>query len=304
MKLLMCTAIAVLGAVTASAGIDPQTIARLGESAQAMRASRASIPQPTWDRARCVAVIPDLKKAAGVMGCRAGDGWSAPVFIRLAKESWGLQSGAERIDIVLLVMNESGVQRLLKNSVTLGTEASVAPGPVARPGQLGTDAPLTAEILAYSGASARLAGINLSGGVLRPDDGANHTVYGAAASPSSILASRSISAPTEATPFLEALGGEANASAADPPAPTSTTVRSANPPVSTDSDLRATIVAMQQALDLILNDHTQDAPNAGATGTTGAGKGGGATITVSREQIEQLRRQIDLLIAALTARGQ
>src|SRR5262245_36769082 len=117
MKLLTCTAIAVLAAVTASAAIDPHDVARLSDGAQVLRASRSSIPQPAWDRARCVAVIPDLKKAAiivggeygkGVMSCRSGDGWSAPVFMQLAKGSWGFQAGAEQIDVVLLVMNESG----------------------------------------------------------------------------------------------------------------------------------------------------------------------------------------------------
>src|SRR5439155_7729105 len=117
-----------------------------------------SIPQEYWDRARCVAVVPDLVKAAfiiggeygkGVVSCRAGDDWSAPVFIQLAKGSWGFQAGAEQIDVVMLVMNESGVQKLLRNNVNLGADASIAAGPVGRQGQVGTDMSLTAEILAY-----------------------------------------------------------------------------------------------------------------------------------------------------------
>ena len=94
-----------------------------------------------WTRARCVVVMPDLKKAAfivggeygkGVMSCRAGDQWSAPVFMQLAKGSWGFQAGVEQADVVLLVMNEKGVQKLLQNKVTLGADASVAAGPVGR----------------------------------------------------------------------------------------------------------------------------------------------------------------------------
>src|SRR5207244_10856908 len=99
----------------------------------------------------------------GVLSCRAGDGWSAPVFIELAKGSWGFQAGAEEIDVVMLVMNESGVQKLLKNKVNLGADAWIAAGPVGRQVQVGTDVSLTAEILAYSSAKGLFAGINLSG---------------------------------------------------------------------------------------------------------------------------------------------
>src|SRR5207248_561697 len=101
--------------------------------------------------------------------CRSGEKWSAPVFLQLAKGSWGFQAGAEQVDVVLLVMNESGVQKLLQNKVTLGADASVAAGPIGRQGQIATDAYLTAEILSASCAQGLFAGINLSGGVLRPD---------------------------------------------------------------------------------------------------------------------------------------
>jgi lipid-binding SYLF domain-containing protein len=154
MKILTSAAVAVLAvAATASAELNSNEVTRLSEAAQVLRETRASIPQTYWDRARCVAVIPDLKKAAfifggeygkGVMSCRAGDGWSAPVFIELAKGSWGFQAGAEEIDVVMLVMNESGVQKLLKNKVNLGADASIAAGPLGRQGQVGTDVSLTA----------------------------------------------------------------------------------------------------------------------------------------------------------------
>jgi SH3 domain-containing YSC84-like protein 1 len=318
MKILTCVAVAVLAvATTASAELNSNEVSRLSEAAQVLRETRASIPQNYWERARCVAVIPDLKKAAlifggeygkGVMSCRAGDGWSAPVFMELAKGSWGFQAGAEEIDVVLLVMNENGVQKLLKNKVTLGADASVAAGPVGRQGQVGTDVSLTAEILAYSRAKGLFAGINLSGGVLRPDEDANRNAYGSNASPATILASRSISAPTQATPFLEALGSAANAQAntaatnsqgaADRQGPPATTP-SANVPSSIDSDLRTTIVAMQQTLDRMLNDQ-----NSTTVGTSGQAGNTGATVVVSRDRLEQLRSQIDALLAALNARGQ
>src|SRR6478672_7249266 len=139
MKHVTCAAIALLTmAAPATAEITTSEATRLADAAQVLRDTRVSIPQTYWDRARCVAVIPDLKKAAfiiggeygkGALSCRAGDGWSAPVFIELAKGSWGFQAGAEEVDVVLLIMNESGVQKLLKNKVTLGADASVAAGP-------------------------------------------------------------------------------------------------------------------------------------------------------------------------------
>src|SRR5712671_6386817 len=274
MKTFTCAAAAVLAlAATASAEISSGEITRLSEAAQVLRETRESIPQPYWDQARCVAVIPDLKKAAlifggeygkGVMSCRTGDGWSAPVFLQLAKGSWGFQAGAEQIDVVMLVMNESGVQKLLKNKVNLGADASIAAGPVGRQGQVSTDVSLTAEILAYSRAKGLFAGINLSGGVLRPDEDANTNVYGSHASPSTILASRSISAPTQATVFLDALGVAAKVQAPEKDAIKAVRAPSANVLPTTDSDLRATIVAMQQTIDRILADQSPS-----AVGTSG-----------------------------------
>src|SRR4030095_14431743 len=155
------------------------------------------------------------------MSGRAGEGWSAPVFMQLAKGSWGFQAGAEQVDLVLLVMNESGAQKMLKNKVSLGADASVAAGPIGRRGGGGTDAALTAEILSYSRSKGLFAGIDLSGGVLRPDDDINKQVYGRNATPSTILASRDISAPTDAAPFIRALGRSA-APAATPREETTT----------------------------------------------------------------------------------
>src|SRR3982750_3301970 len=133
---------------SARAAITASEIGRLASAASVIHDMGAVVPQPYWDRARCVALIPALKKAAfvfggeygkGVMSCRAGDGWSAPVFVQIAKGSWGFQAGAEQVDLVLLVMNDSGVQKLLQNKVTLGADASVAAGPLGRQGSVGTD---------------------------------------------------------------------------------------------------------------------------------------------------------------------
>ncbi len=310
-------------AASASAAIPPTEASRLNLAAQVVRDIHGSIPQEYWDRARCVAVIPELKKAAfivggeygkGVMSCRAGSAWSAPVFMQLAKGSWGFQAGAEQVDVVLLVMNESGVQKLLQNQVNLGADASVAAGPVGRHGSVGTDAALTAEILSYSRAQGLFAGINLSGGVLRPDEGANRDVYGDSATPRTLLASSSLSAPTEATPFLHALGTGAESTRArrgdvrKRRAPRralrlrrpKSSPRRRRPPPAPDADIRARVVELQQTIDRLVAD-----ANASAVGTGGASTdatASGATLTVSRERLAELRRQVAALLASIDKR--
>jgi lipid-binding SYLF domain-containing protein len=315
MQKIAFAAVAALAiSVCVGAAISPGETARLQAAARVVQDIQPTIPQDYWSRARCIAVIPDLKKAAfiiggeygkGVMSCRSGDRWSAPVFMQLAKGSWGFQAGAEQVDLVLIVMNEQGVQKLLQNKVTLGADASIAAGPIGRQGAVGTDAQLTAEILSYSRAQGLFAGIDLSGGVLRPDVDANTSVYGSNASARTILASREISAPTEAQAFLAALGTATSATGAtssratassgqassSPPAPRTTTVGT------TDDDLRARVVDMQQTIDRMLADQTP----VGTTGTAAPASGSG-TVAVDRARLLQLRQQLDALLAALNRR--
>src|SRR6478736_5044184 len=146
MKRVLVAAGAIL-MITAGSALANEA-SRLAASAAAIRDIRSEIPQEYWTKARCVVVIPELKKAAfiiggeygkGEMSCRAGEQWSAPVFMQLAKGSWGFQAGAEQADLVLLVMNEAGVQKLLKNKVNLGADAAVAAGPAGRRGGVSTD---------------------------------------------------------------------------------------------------------------------------------------------------------------------
>jgi lipid-binding SYLF domain-containing protein len=293
----------------AFAAIKPDEAARLTAAAAAVRDIRDEIPQEYWTRSRCVLVIPELKKAAfivggeygrGVMSCRAGDQWSAPVFMQIAKGSWGFQAGVEQADLVLLVMNDSGVQKLLKNKVNLGADASVAAGPLGRRGGVSTDALVTAEILSYSRSKGLFAGINLSGGVLRPDEDANADVYGAGATPSTILATREMSAPPEAAPFLNALKG---ASADKPNASTATTSAPAGRPAmtpTTDEDVRARVVDLQQTVDRMLADTTPAA--VGTSGTVGATESPNGGVPIDRARLIQLRQQIDALLATLNRR--
>ncbi len=206
-------------ASTAAAPAKSET-KRVAEAATVIRELRSvpgkGIPDRIWDRARCVAVMPGVKKAAfvvggefgeGVVSCKTDHGWSAPVFLRLENGSFGAQIGAESTDVVLLVMNESGVERLLQDKVTLGADASIATGPVGRSGAA-TDAQLTAEMLSYSRARGLFAGIDLSGGVLRPDNDASRKFYGHAVADREMLLGKATERiPAAANPFIAALNG-------------------------------------------------------------------------------------------------
>jgi SH3 domain-containing YSC84-like protein 1 len=175
---------------TVSAAISTAELKRLQNATEVVRDMRnqsdSGIPERLWERAGCVVIIPDLKKAAfgiggeygrGVMSCRKAGGWSAPVFMELEKGSWGFQIGATEIDLVLLV-NREGAEKLLKNQVALGADASAAAGPVGRSAAAATDAQMRAEILSYSRSRGVFAGIDISGGKLGPDKDANVDVYG------------------------------------------------------------------------------------------------------------------------------
>jgi lipid-binding SYLF domain-containing protein len=175
------------------------------------------IPQDLWDRAACVMVVPGLKKAAfivggeygkGLMSCRHNGSWSAPIFMQVGKGSWGLQIGAQSIDLVLLVMNSNGMEKMLRNKVSLGAEASVAAGPVGRDARAATDAQMKAEILSYSRTQGLFAGINLSGGVVRADVDDNLDLYGKTIAPKDVIMTATVKAPAVTEPFMAALRRE------------------------------------------------------------------------------------------------
>jgi SH3 domain-containing YSC84-like protein 1 len=220
--LLGCTLCLV--ASSAFAALSKDEVKRLSQAATIISELRNSpdkgIPEQLWNKAQCVVVIPSMKKAAfvfggeygsGVMSCRT-KGWSAPVFMQLAKGSWGLQIGAEETDLVLLVMNRSGVDKLLQDKVSLGADASVAAGPVGRAANAATDAQMGAEMLAYSRSQGVFAGIDLSGGVLKPDKEADARGYGENVNARDlVMGSRHVAAPAAASAFLRALGQDVRA---------------------------------------------------------------------------------------------
>ena len=210
----------VLAAATAVAAVPSKTtVDRIDNAAKVVHELRAAaekgIPEHVWERARCVAVMPSVKKAAvvvggeygaGVVSCRTASGWTAPVFMTLEKGSLGAQIGAESSDLVLLVMNERGVDRLLQDKATLGTDVSVAAGPVGHGDTSGAEKALTAEMLTYSHARGLFAGIDVSGGVLRPDKDANSKFYGHPVSERAVLlGTEHVIAPDAASPLISAL---------------------------------------------------------------------------------------------------
>ena len=157
------------------------------------------IPKDLLDKCTCVAVIPGMKKAGfifganygkGIMSCRTnnGDGpWSAPSMFLLTGGSFGLQIGAQSVDLILVIMNLGGLESLLDSKFTLGGDASVAAGPVGRTAAAETDAWMSAKILAYSRSRGLFGGLVVKAGAIRADKDANHVLYGKAIDPRSIL---------------------------------------------------------------------------------------------------------------------
>ena len=150
-----------------------------------------NIPHDLLNKAECVIVIPSVRKAAfgigaeygrGAMVCRTGEhfrgAWGAPAMYALEGASVGFQIGGEATDLVLLVMNDSGMNSILSSKVKLGGDASVAAGPLGRDASADTDAWMKAEILSYSRSRGVFAGISLEGSTIRPDDDASADVYG------------------------------------------------------------------------------------------------------------------------------
>jgi SH3 domain-containing YSC84-like protein 1 len=157
--------------------------------AEVMRAPDKGIPQEMLEHAHCIVIVPDLKTAAfvvgakygkGVLSCRnkVGPGWSAPGTVRIEGGSFGFQIGGSSTDLIMLVMNERGADKLLASKFTLGAEGSVAAGPVGRTATAQTDAQMHADILSWSRSQGLFAGIALEGATLRQDLDDNTTIYG------------------------------------------------------------------------------------------------------------------------------
>jgi lipid-binding SYLF domain-containing protein len=167
-----------------------------------------NIPRELLEKAECVIVIPSVGKLAfgvgasygrGAMVCRTGEHfrgpWGAPAMYALEGGSIGFQIGGEATDLILLVMNDRGMESILSSKVKLGADASVAGGPKGRDASANTDAWMRAEILSYSRSRGLFAGISLEGSTIRPDDEASEQVYGHAIKAKEIVRSNDMSVP-------------------------------------------------------------------------------------------------------------
>lgn len=217
-RLMAALLLGALATAPISAALSTSETKRIEDAATVLRelhtAPDQDVPLDLWEKASCVMVVPRLKKAAfifggeygkGLMSCRNNGVWSPPVFMRIGKGSWGLQFGAQTVDLVLLVMNDNGIEQLLRNRVSLGAEASIAAGPVGRDARAATDLQLRAEILSYSRTQGIFAGINLSGGVIRDDRDDNADLYGKGITAKQILLEGRVQLPGITRQFIEAL---------------------------------------------------------------------------------------------------
>lgn len=150
-----------------------------------------NVPHELLEKAECVIVIPSVRKLAfgvgasygrGAMVCRTGEHfrgpWGAPAMYALEGGSVGFQIGGQATDLILLVMNNRGMESILSSKVKLGADASIAGGPKGRDASANTDAWMRAEILSYSRTRGVFAGVSLEGATIRPDDDASADVYG------------------------------------------------------------------------------------------------------------------------------
>jgi len=184
-----------------------------GVLTQIMDAPDKGIPEEVLDNAKCVVVVPHLVKGGfivggkhgrGVASCRTATGWSAPAFVSVGGGSWGLQIGVEGVDLVMLVMNEQGLQHLLSSKFQITGEGSAAAGPVGRHASAGTDWKLNTEMLTYSRSKGAFAGLTLEGAVIEKDDDSTIAVYGSNEPFRSILAGK-VATPSVAKDFVHAV---------------------------------------------------------------------------------------------------
>ena len=167
------------------------SIERISDAAtvfhELMSAPDRGIPQEILGKAQCIGIIPGVKKAGfivgakygkGILVCRTDHGWSAPSTVIVEGGSIGLQIGAGETDIVFVVQDKSGEQKLMRDKFTIGGSAAAMAGPIGRTAQAETDAEMHAEILSYSHSRGLFAGVDLGGATLRPDHDDNRAIYG------------------------------------------------------------------------------------------------------------------------------
>ncbi|MBS1853638.1 MAG: lipid-binding SYLF domain-containing protein [Acidobacteria bacterium] len=180
---------------------------------QIMDAPDKGIPEEVLDGAKCIMVVPNLVKGGfifggkhgrGVASCRTATGWSAPAFVSVGGGSWGLQIGVEGVDLVMLVMNDAGLEHLLSSKFQLSGEGSAAAGPVGRHASAGTDWKMNSELLTYSRSKGVFAGLTLEGAVIQQDSDSTIAIYGKDVPFRKILTG-DVATPAVAAPFMAAV---------------------------------------------------------------------------------------------------
>lgn len=203
------------GLMLAQSGADKRLEEATWVLRETMQMSDQGIPQDLLNKAHCAVIIPELKKGAFIFGgkygrgfltCRkeGGAGWTAPAGVRVEGGSFGLQIGGSETDVLMLVMNERGKEKLLQSKFTIGGDATAAAGPVGRTASAQTDAQMRAELLTYSRSRGVFAGISLEGATLRADGDANERLYGRAITNREIVSS-GVEPPSSAEEMLSLL---------------------------------------------------------------------------------------------------
>ncbi|MGH9846365.1 MAG: lipid-binding SYLF domain-containing protein [Blastocatellia bacterium] len=180
-----------------------------------MSAADQGIPQQLLDRAHCVAVFPSVKKGGfivggqygkGLIGCRRqGGSWGSPAFFTIGGGSFGLQIGGQTVDLVMLVMNKTGVDGLLEDKFEIGAGAAVSAGPVGRNTHVATDALLKSQIVSYSRSRGLFVGLELKGAVITQDKTANKDIYGQELSAKEIIVDGKVRTPNTVKAFSQVL---------------------------------------------------------------------------------------------------
>jgi lipid-binding SYLF domain-containing protein len=173
----------------------------------------SGVPEDILGHAECVAVVPSMLKGGfivgakygrGVASCRTPKGWSTPAFFLIEGGSFGFQIGGQAVDLVMLIMNNDGMQHLLSSQFALGADASVAAGPVGRHAEGNTDWKMRAQVLTYSRARGVFAGAALNGAVMKQDKDSTREFYGHMVTFKAALTGE-VEAPAPANPFLSSL---------------------------------------------------------------------------------------------------
>ena len=217
MSLLLMSIVGLAGTYAWAGSAREDSVARLESSVEVLQAIMAApdkgIPEEVLSNAKCILVVPDMikggfifggKHGRGVASCRTTDGWSAPAFVSIGGGSWGFQIGLEGVDLVMLVMNDQGLQHLLSSKFELTGEGSVAAGPVGRHASAGTDWKMNTQMLTYSRSKGVFAGLTLEGAVVEQDNDSTRAIYGKRMMFRNILSGKATT-PRSADAFLKAI---------------------------------------------------------------------------------------------------